>query len=289
MSIELFPYIVGRRGGAPFNSNYEMEDVAIFPLIKELQSEKLYFNKLAQQLVDILYTKIATSTNLKEQNAFLNLKRNIHNQRNIENFIEKGIILQNQELSRLLKEYSQQQLNIRNIKNKIEATYNKSVTSAIRELKTITNEFFFSNGLLFSSDSIQIDTFNFTEKPYSSLNKKERKMVFTLLRYLSRSTAKTTPFSSFNSTFALEQKKDDYYPLKLDKSVSKISINNLVYLIIIDTLLAVFSIKKTFFVFVNPTIRLVGECHIGNFKTTRKRLELQQCYFICHTDAFIVS
>ena len=116
-----------------------------------------------------------------------------------------------------------------------------------------------SNGLLFSSDSIPVDTFNFAEKPYRSLNKKERKMVFTLLRYLSRSTAKTTPFSSFNSIFALKQERDVFYPLKLDKSASKISINNLVYLVVIDALLAVFSVKKTFCVYINPTVRFVDE------------------------------
>ncbi len=257
MSIELFPYIFGRIGGASFDNNYKLEDAVIIQLVKKLESEELHSNKLRQQLMDILYEKIATSSSTKEQNELLNLKRDIHNQRSVEKQIGKDIILHSLELSRLVKEYSQQQLIIENIESEIEISHNQTVTSEIRALGSMANEFFLSNGLLFSSDSVPIGVFDFIGKPYSSLNKKERKMVFTMLRYLSRSTAKTTPFSSFNATFLLKQEGDDFYPVKLEKSVSKISINNLVYLIVINTLQAVFSVKKTFHVFVNPSIRFV--------------------------------
>ena len=143
MSVELFPYIFGRIGGAPFDINYKMEDAAIFPLVKKLQSEELYFNKLIQRLVNSLYAKIETLTNSKEQNILLNLKRNIHNQRNIESLTKKEIILQDLEMSLSLEEYTQQWLIIKNIKSEIENSYNKSITSAIQQLQAITNDFFF--------------------------------------------------------------------------------------------------------------------------------------------------
>ena len=84
--------------------------------------------------------------------------------------------------------------------------FNQELISSIEQLKKITNTYFFKNGMLFSSHILSREISK-TDFKFNILNKKNKRLLISVLKYLSRSLTKTTPFSSFNSVFLFRRQE----------------------------------------------------------------------------------
>lgn len=252
MKTKVFEYVFGRKGGVSFDLLQTLETFDSSNFIAFDKVDALY-RIIKEELNISLYNYIGKSQNRNIQNLLLNIKRDVFNNRDIKKYSDSFILLDDN-ITKSIQQYIEIQKEKADIESLIQSHYMACLKRSVLQLKKISEMFFIRNGLLFSSDSMakNIEKFNLEEK-YLNV-KKEEKMVNSLLRYITRSGAKTSPFSSYNNIFALRQDEHYFSPVHVSNS-SMISINNLVYLIFNKILLSISQIKKSFFIFLNPTIK----------------------------------
>ena len=254
MKTTIFPYVFGRKGGVPFNVLSSLQAPRLADAVQQLSDQRLHAGRLGENINQVLYYRINELQDSPSQNLLLNLKRDIYNNRDIAQYPNKGLDGDDEMLGRLLQEYTHSRSNLMNLEAVVDELYNEATADSVRWLREIAGQRFLKNGLLFSSDSVYQNVEKFTSGNQRRSNKKEQPMASSLLRYLTRSAAKTSPFSSFNSIFALEKKSEAWVPVEVGKNTSILSISNLVYLLLKKILLAEPCLKRTFVVSLNPTL-----------------------------------
>lgn len=232
------PIIFVRKGGytiqviSSFNSVTNESIERILLVEKELKQRK-------ENLLDALHAEISAQKG--ENKKLLNLKRTIYNDKNLDKYLT--LDLANKQVECLLKGfYNSQTESDKEIEIFFRRIENSSMI-ALKSLDLITKKHFFKNGLLHSShvlyDQIQKTNFEFT-----SLNKKSKKLIVSILKYLTRSVTKTTPFSSFNTVFYLE-KQNEGFVAKETNAQSFIQINNLLFYVLKTELLKNITFKNS--------------------------------------------
>lgn len=251
--MHLFPYIFGRYGGGPIN---ELEALKNSKRLQEgitcmLKAEEKV-NHIGQKIVHLLYFLIQEADDPKVQNGLLNLKRAIYNKRVAtiapSFFKEDFWNGKAREMEGLLTGYcilyQQNQL----LTNNAQKQHEIELKGAIKELDVLCKRNYLSNGFLFASEKL---SYQVGKSTY--YKKQKQKTVFTLLKYLTRSITKTTPFSTFNAVFCIEKKNDGFNIMKAKQS-SCIHPNNLLFLYIKKIMLHLPEAKKTFSLSINTSI-----------------------------------
>lgn len=252
MRTEVCEYVFGRVGGVSFDvlhtlETFEPDKYQDFDRVDEL------YRSIKENLILSLYDLIGDTQHRNIQNLLLNLKRDVFNNRDIKKYFDISA-LRGKNIRQIIQEYIDIQKQKAVTESEIENHYQACLKQSVFQLKKISEMVFIRNGLLFSSESMaeNIEKFN-PDNKHSNI-KKEKRMTISLLRYITRSAAKTSPFSSYNKIFALRQDEHSFSPVSISNS-SIIIITYLVYLILSKILFTVPQIKKSFFIFLNPTIK----------------------------------
>jgi hypothetical protein len=257
----LFPYIFGRIGGGSIT---ELEDLRHSQKLKEFISEVLGLDadleQIRQEIVSLLYQMIQTEKNAKVQNSLLNLKRAVFNKKTIASlaFFYDAYLkeIKESKLNNLLIDYSQCYEKRNNALTRTTKLYKHELDVAIKKLDTLCHANYLSNGFLFASEklsrSVGDDTF---------YKKQKEKTVFSLLKYLTRSVTKTTPFSTFNTVFCTEKNENGLTEMVTAKQ-SYINPNNLIFLFIKKWLIFLPESRSTFQLSINTSIFESGEHYI---------------------------
>ena len=248
----LFPYVFGRSGGEAIddleclNACEELNDV-----IQIIISLNKRIDETGSKLIDLLFDAIKQEKDSKIQNELLNLKRNLYNQRSINTYLP--IIeeyFKNTQIGGLFSLY------LKDINNKINFIIKGRENFLIEkerarvQLVKLSKKKNIRNGLLFSSEKLS----GILEKADpNNFHKLKKKDVFALLKYATRSTTKTTPFSTFNKIFGQKLVKDDLVSVETAEK-SFISINNIVLLYIKRLLLYIPDVKEQFPVSINSSL-----------------------------------
>tara|TARA_B110001452_G_scaffold217916_1_gene189571 strand:+ start:1406 stop:3907 length:2502 start_codon:yes stop_codon:yes gene_type:complete len=221
-----FPLIFGRKGGEKFDILSSLSTPItqnnLVGLLEKLQQIKNF----KDVLINDLYSIIDLENDLKTRKKLLNFKRDFFNNRSLEKYdltIKEYILF-----CEKLELYSQKKKNYKKELEVYKEVFNQEFFSSIEQLKKITDTYFFKNGMLFSSHILSREISK-TDFKFSTINKNKKRLLISVLKYLSRSLTKTTPFSSFNSVFCLEGRSNHFAPIINDIKTSSFQITNLFF------------------------------------------------------------
>lgn len=265
-----FPIILGRRGGSKFSIITDSNNAILYDNVLVSIQNKKKLNLIKQNLLSYIHDIIGIETDSQERNKLLNLKRRIFNDKD---YAECSFIKnKHPEIKKLCNYYySLQTKHIEDIDRK-KSIFFKTLYHSIFKLKETTQNYFFANGLLFASNVLfeQIEKKSFN---YNSLNKKDKKIVISVLKYLSRSLVKTTPFSSFNNLFSLQLNNGDYQSLNYGIQQSNIEITNVFFHKLKTFLLTESIFKNHLIIHINSTIEDTDTNNKFHFFNNNKNTE----------------
>lgn len=255
--MDYYPYIFGRTGGGSINCFENLKiSHSLNQIIDKYSDLSDTINLVSCQLMDLLFEAINKETDQKIQNKLLNLKRDIYNIKDIESysrFIEDKVTEPG--LKEILQDYSTYKNQRAELINLGIEFYLKEFSNSLNELSSILRYKFIRNGILFSSEKLSA---TIDKHDTVGIQNNKKKVVFELLKYACRSITKTTPFSTFNSSFCLNENDGVFSPIHFDQK-SFILANNSFYLFFKRLFLFVDDIKKNFQVSVNKSIIDVGD------------------------------
>ena len=249
MNSSKFPIIFGRKGGAFEFFNKAYFDYSFIETISSLSDlEKELVNK-KKDFINILTLEI--KANQGKNSKLLNLKRDVYNDRNLKKY---------QKIESLKERIKKDISDLDSIKYKFEQEFKifsdlfmLTLQKSINNLNEIIHQPFFKNGLLFASH-ILYNEINKTNFDFPYLNKKNKRLIISVLKYLTRSTTKTTPFSSFNNLFFLQQNINGNYHSSKNQIQSYFQVNNLFFYYLKEILLNINEFKNNLILHINTTL-----------------------------------
>jgi hypothetical protein len=240
-------------GGAPFDQLSSLGDLELNKLLQELDTQLCCLTEVKTELNNTLYVTIKNSPHSKEQNILLALKRDIYNDRRIDFSRYYYCIRDCDKLTTDLCRHFLLQQRISRLRERIEEQYNSVIHRSFECIKEISSQYFLKNGLIFSSTAM-FDMLDILSMQSTSAIKRQVTMTLSLLKYITRSVTKTSPFSSFNSIFLIKPVNQSYQPERGANTGSTLSINNLIFLLCKRMFLSDLSIKKHLSLFLNSTL-----------------------------------
>jgi hypothetical protein len=264
--MRLFPYVLVRVGGGPFNKFEGLNLIESYRIVETIAARKEELALLKRQISDALYSAVAEQREMKHKQFLINLKRDIFNERKISGD-NLGRLFQ------LIPHALQEQINdclhvqneIGTLWSKGEVIFEQEVHEVRQKFKHLAKDETLQKGLLLSSQSLlkMLDRCPDRDSPLG--RKQEYQTEQSLVKYLSRMYAKTSPFSTFANLVMgkLSQKPaNDGKPYIFSfhangehRIVSHIRLNNYLYAYLKGLLLKNPAIYRHFLVRLNPTLK----------------------------------
>ncbi len=198
--MKIFPYILLRIAGIEFNKLESLNMELSSKKNEDIFKKKLKIGSLKNEICDNLYTLIPSFTDSHVQNHILNFKRNIFNERKIDekslneirNYLTGEIIQKIDEFIRLEDETGW-------LMDEGEKIFNNELNNLRKNFRELANNEQLQKGLVISSQSLFDRTINYIKKKNDQLNKDDYRTEQSLIKYISRMSAKTSPFSTFTN------------------------------------------------------------------------------------------
>jgi lantibiotic biosynthesis protein len=269
--MKLFPYVLMRITGDSFDRLHGLEITLSYEQMQLLTkiNDKLSF--LRERLCELLYNDISALKDSKVQNQLLNFKRDIYNGREITNEqIEAFSPFLNENTKCECLEYLKLCLSFFELKNQFIYNFeneSKLIKSHFREI--VSNDILFE-GLLLSSQSLLKRAKDYLGRDINSLTKDNLRTEQSLLKYITRIYAKTSPFSKFtglgmaklsNSLFI----NDSSYLKFVGKAIKvkcSVKLNNFLFSFFLSLLLKHKVVFYNIPVKTNPTIQIVNDTFV---------------------------
>jgi hypothetical protein len=197
MSLKIFPYSLVRYAGLDhclFNQLKLKDAENLLSSYKKLIDEK---ERLKNNFCDALYPVINLQLDDKVRQQLINLKRQVFNDKKIDYC---HVCLLPKELQDDLQVYLNSIEELTLFKNERALKFEKEQKLQRKLIQEIAQRPELQNGLLLSSPLLYEQLSGFTKKDTDRFKQKEHRVMFSLLRYLSRMAFKTSPFSSFTYT-----------------------------------------------------------------------------------------
>ncbi|SFM58287.1 Lantibiotic dehydratase, C terminus [Chitinophaga sp. YR627] len=192
MALSIFPHILVRYAGMPLSVLHKaaIQDIAAHFQKTASAAQQLQTQKDA--VCALLYTAINQSTDDKERRQLLQLKRDIFNDKlpvKLPAIVPEAVELYLQQLADREKEAA-----------KWREDFEEKHMVARRELQGFAQQEALRKGILLSSPVLyeQLDSFALADS--RQFKSRELKNEYSLIRYVSRMAAKTSPFSTFTYT-----------------------------------------------------------------------------------------
>lgn len=262
--LKIFPHILLRIGGGHFE---KLERLNV-QVREDVFSASENLEKIKTDLTEHLYSSIPTLTDNALQNTLLNLRRDLFNNRNIDQQkLTASISGQiSTELQNLIDKYFEEALVYQNLLKELELIYLDANKSSWEKLIELSKEEKLQKGLLLSSQSLLNRVHDYSKKGYDERRKKEFQTEQSIIKYLSRMYAKTSPFSTFTNLSFLETIKSKDFKLISNSEVignnkiqSHIRLNNYLYQYLRDLLIKLPEVYENLLIRPNPTISIENE------------------------------
>lgn len=262
----LFPHFIARLGGASYSVLDELLDQRFPGLVNRLLELNSSYETQAARFSEQIHQVIAVQQDGKVQNKLLNVRRSIHNRKSV-SVSEKELsesVLTGEVLELFHNCLGTQQL-IQEEEAKAEQEFNEGMRGIRQRLASIAGTPSLQKGLLLSSQPLLNNVIDYQKTDLSKIRKKELKTEESLVKYLTRMSAKTSPFSTFTNlttnTYG-EYKQPLGLGLEGDHSmISHISLNNNLYGYLRGLFLKFPEIYRLFEIRLNPTISLHEEVY----------------------------
>lgn len=196
----LNPFFLVRYGGLPLDF-LEHDEEGVFEIIEEYNKLKKWRGEAKDNIVELLHSFIKDEKDNSLSRLALRLKREVFNER-----IPKDISIydslyssfQSNRLKRLYKIWEYSGLKSLELESEFQNKYKKEELTNFNNLLFLaSNNSEFLKGLILSSPSTYKSLKKNILNPPDKIKAKERKLNTSLLKYMSRATYKTSPFSYF--------------------------------------------------------------------------------------------
>lgn len=197
MNLQIFPYSLVRYAGLDhqlFNQLKLKNAENILSSHKKLIDEK---ERLKNSCCDALYPVINLQLDDKVRQQLINLKRQVFNDKKVN---ADYIYLLPQTLQNDLQIYLNKIEELILFKNACILKFEEEQNIQRKQVQQMAQRPELQNGLLLSSPLLYEQLSSFIKKDTDRFKQKEHRVMFSLLRYLSRMAFKTSPFSSFTYT-----------------------------------------------------------------------------------------
>jgi Lantibiotic dehydratase, C terminus./Lantibiotic dehydratase, N terminus. len=194
--LKIFPYILARYAALPFSTLANSHLTGVPAYTKKADQLQATFLQQKNALCDLLFTAISQQTDHIERQRLLQLKRDIFNDK----MTFLPAISGNDQLLEALQVYHDTCIQKQQLQQEWEATFNAHLRQFRQQLQTFTQQELLRKGILLSSPVLYSQLDSFAAADPSTFRNRELKNEYSLLRYLSRMAAKTSPFSTFTYT-----------------------------------------------------------------------------------------
>lgn len=265
--MEIFPYLITRIAGAPFDviDCFEFKKLyQLFETLKILKDEKE--NKKNKICTDLLkYNQTLNDKSL--QNAIQNIRRDIFNDRKIKT---RDLVKLNEIIVETIDEYVLLVANLLNFTRYFDKKYRKIQNDYSLMLQSVAKNEFLQKGLLISSQELYKDANEYLfNSPKLLQLKRDEHLELSLFKYITRSCTKTSPFSTFtnlsNSIIQNKLKVPIFEPCKKieeDSVISYVRINNYILKYIADLLLSIPELSLNINLSINSTVEIENKNYL---------------------------
>jgi hypothetical protein len=197
---KLFPHIIVRVANSPMGTlkKFGLPDWSFYD--NRLQAGEKELALYKEQLCQWLFDRIRESCDAKTQNLLLEIRRDIFNSRyaRISRLIS-GDALPDDVLSERITMLLRQHEAIQQMRLEWSDVYVRETERIKLGFRETVQDELFLKGLAFASDDLLSNLSLLTRKPPMKYGSKELDMELSLLKYVTRMAAKTSPFSTFTS------------------------------------------------------------------------------------------
>lgn len=196
MTHRIFPYILTRYASLPFSTlrHWQLPGInAYMAAMEQLQSS---IPRQQDLLCNLLFSIIKGTEDNKERQRLLQLKRDIFNGK-VPPLNAAG---DNRELSAALQEYLDIHTQKQRLQHEWELSFNTQLSAHRRLLQSLAQQELLRKGILLSSPVLYTQLDSFAAADPLAFRNRELKNEYSLLRYITRMAAKTSPFSTFTYT-----------------------------------------------------------------------------------------
>lgn len=195
-----FPYVFIRYASLPCNTLQPLLLPDTWRYFQQQQNTQQALSALSAQLCENLYQLIPAQTSDDARTALIKLKRHIYNNKHIPGNFAALPPHVPAELITGLQQYSELQQKLAALTGNWQQHYDEALIHNRRYLQQLAAHESLQQGLLLSSLSLYEQLTDYRSKAPVNFRHKELKTENGLLRYLTRMTYKTSPFSTFTST-----------------------------------------------------------------------------------------
>jgi hypothetical protein len=200
MKIKLFPYTIVRYAGMP-TSLLESWNLPQVHLYTTGENQLLLQQQQQEIICDGLYNLVMQQTDDKIRQKIISLKRNIYNGKLPDDALLALLTpLLGADLLAAISEYISSKKNHERRNSQLEATYEATLLEQRRSIHALLTISGIDKGIVLSSPVLFRQLSSFSSKDPGGYKNAENKIEFSLLRYLTRTCYKTSPFSTFTHT-----------------------------------------------------------------------------------------
>lgn len=274
--MKLFPYILIRVAGGPFEKLEALEAVKSVKITREIIDTNKIITSIQQKLINSLFEVVSKCSDQKVRQSLIECKRDIYNNRvippiaynDISGFLPKEVYDDLTMHMKMVDKVSQL-INEGEIKYSFELTKNRNI------LRELCKEEVLQKGLILSSQSLlKFGVPRYLRINPVMLNKEELQAERNILKYVTRIYAKTSPFSTFTNLAicnisgkpATKTSKKQTCAAEHENTYlsvsSHIRLNNDLWRYIKDLLIKIPEINHHFLICLNPTLKLEGNNYV---------------------------
>ncbi|MBO9675652.1 MAG: lantibiotic dehydratase [Sphingobacteriaceae bacterium] len=228
MSLLIFPYSLVRYAGLHHQLFDHLKFNDTEKLLKSLRALINEKEQLKNSFCDALYPIITEQQDDKVRQQLINIKRQIFNDKKINN---EHLLRLPQTVRNDLQSYLDKAEELTFFLEEKALKFEEEQDLNRKWLQQMALNPELQNGLLLSSPLLYEQLKSFVKKDSQGFKQKEQRILFSLLRYLSRMAFKTSPFSSFTYTglMTLDQSGTSERPAAVAQVKSRLKLNNSIF------------------------------------------------------------
>ncbi len=256
--MRLFPYVLLRIAGEPLEKIRRLDVDESLRLVETIDQLQEMMSPLQAELSDLLYEQIARSTK-QERRELIRLRRDIFNGRPVQDRDGAWKVGLPPHIEEKVAAFGDLQAEAVRLHQRGVAVFAEELAMARARCRQLVQGEPLQKGLLLSSQSLfKYGLPHYLKQDPASFNKKALKTEQSLVKYLSRICAKTSPFSTFTN-LAVGVLSDEDGALRVQPAVdrkvqSHIRLNNFLYRYLRELLLKNPDVYRHFPLRPNPTI-----------------------------------
>ncbi|PKV52597.1 lantibiotic biosynthesis dehydratase-like protein [Aquimarina sp. MAR_2010_214] len=253
---EIFPYSFIRYASGHHSEFEHLKCDEVDSVVREMNTLRVEGDILRDKICNYLHTAVKDAHTSTEKQFFINIKRDIYNFRNI-SLHDRDKLLKL--LSTKNKKEFEAYISVKHKKEELllewQNNYQRNSITYRTIIRELSRNELFQKGVRLSSKVFYTQLDTFLKKEMSSYGKKEARLEYSLLRYMTRMYFKTSPFSTFTHLGLCDLvEKEDVYTLARGEVCSKIRLNNDIFdylkrLLVLDP-----EINEQLYLQLNPTI-----------------------------------